>query len=62
MPLDSKGNWNYLLIHFTKKQSVEIILKNATEPHKYMEITQKDIIPEKGVYFMALGNSCKAIQ
>jgi len=31
MPLDTK--WNFLMLHFTKKQTLELILKGAGEPY-----------------------------
>ena len=58
---EGKGNWNFLLLHFTKKQTVEIVLKNASEPHQSVEMSIKEHLPEKGSYQMALGNNCRTI-
>lgn len=61
MPLDQRGSWNFLLLHFTKKKALEIVLKNASEPHKQADLPISDYLPEKGTYFMALGNACRTI-
>lgn len=44
VPIENKGSWNLLLVHFTKKMQLEIVLKNANEQHQYLnEVPLKDI-------------------
>lgn len=60
IPLDAK--WNFLLIHFSKKHTIELILKGGDEAYQMEEIALKDFIPEKNNNFqMALGNQVSSV-
>ena len=60
--LENRGSWNFLLLHFTKAQKVELVLKNENEPHQSLEFSLKDHFPDKGAnYYLALGNTVKSI-
>lgn len=47
--LKTEGTWVFLLLHFTKQQKVELVLKSANEEaHQSTEFSIKDHFPDKG--------------
>jgi len=64
VPIESRGNWNFLLIHFAKKNVLEVVLKGASEQQQkhQAELRIDDSFSgDKANYFMALGNYCDMV-